>query len=506
MSLGIQALDWTEQPKHPVDVDWSNPLARGLEGLFSPATTKPINAANSTRPTNVVGSGFTTRPRLGIGNAWYPATASSAYTITTGILTDYPFTFFCLISAEAGNTTGPVISIYKSGTGFISLGSYSNFAGTEYPRYSGDFGNIDASSLQLRGTPRFLVGVSRSATDHELYVDGVSVGTSSSTADAVDSTFRVGLGISINQAFATSYLSASANVGICGFYSRALSVEEITELSKNPWRLYEPDLLSTFWSASGGLNCSFEDLAAAGVANDITAQLSLSGAADASAAPAQLDDMSIARLINLAADALAGQAQLDDVAATRSLSMTADDAISAATIADVALALAIALTIADIGAGAALPDFAITSGVVYNLLIESLGAQASLSDSAATRSLSLSGDSNAASADTSDMALIQLRDLIIEALDAASAEADVSIALAADLGIEALAGAAAASDAVMIRYRDLVIESLASQMSPADFSLVSKVLGLILNPALISVTPRRAARAVTPRRSIQSFH
>lgn len=181
--------------------------------------------------------------------AWAPGAASSSYSAPNSIGLTYPLTMFALLSAEPANTDGPALSLYQGGVGDLTLGIASNYAGAEYPFYV----DISASAYQLRGTPRFVVGVSKSASSHELYIDGVLVGTSSTSYATPSAAFTLGFGISRNINWVFSYLSVNANVGLCGIFNRALLPAEVRELydslAKNKTRAWVP-----VTAGGGGVN------------------------------------------------------------------------------------------------------------------------------------------------------------------------------------------------------------------------------------------------------------
>lgn len=119
-------------------------------------------------------------------------------------------------------------------------------------------GSADWSSITVAATSGYhvLVGVSRATDDHEFYVDGLSVGTSttSTTSGAYAGFVRIGI---------LALLDSSPNYGIANVssafqWTRALGSDEVRAFSLDPYAMFRHDhrpaiLFAEALAGSGGL-------------------------------------------------------------------------------------------------------------------------------------------------------------------------------------------------------------------------------------------------------------
>jgi len=83
------------------------------------------------------------------------------------------------------------------------------------------------------GTPHFLVGVSASASDHRIYLDGVLIGTSTTSLTTPSyNTFNVG---ALQRSSTIQFFDG--NIYLIHFYNRALSASEVLQnYNATKWR------------------------------------------------------------------------------------------------------------------------------------------------------------------------------------------------------------------------------------------------------------------------------
>ncbi|MDX2221127.1 MAG: LamG-like jellyroll fold domain-containing protein [Rhodospirillaceae bacterium] len=100
--------------------------------------------------------------------------------------------------------------------------------------YSGAYGGVVTHAGGVDGDWHLWVGT-RIGTLHELYQDGVSVGTATATALAIGEA-NSNFGIGIRPDFANDYI-ANNQIGFVVAWNRGLSPGEVREFTRNPWAL-----------------------------------------------------------------------------------------------------------------------------------------------------------------------------------------------------------------------------------------------------------------------------
>lgn len=246
-------IPWTRQPQQLTPAACSGPLAAGLKYAYSAGGGAAVNAVDNHLSDVSPGGQELTRVRDSC-KVWHTSGSSEGFTDLNVSGLTYPFTLFALVSTDTGTTSGFALSIFKmgGGGGGIYLGVGSDYAGTNFPRLSINGTLIEASTKQLVNTARVIASVSYSATSHELFVDGASVGTSSASGPAIDSTFRIGGLYARTVDYGYNSLTENGNLAACGVYDRALTPAEIHKLSANVWQVFSPIAQKRFAQASGG--------------------------------------------------------------------------------------------------------------------------------------------------------------------------------------------------------------------------------------------------------------
>ena len=206
-------------------VDWGNPITRGMEGACSNVQTS-FNAAsqtfatlNSTR-TDTVGG-------VGAGTIY----TFDSYDSYTGIQNDLTRGSTIMVIAQVnGPTSTPAVMGPPISTSGINI----KLSGVNLWRvavFSGSQINVFGPAA-IPGKPQVVIGTCDNSNGR-IYVDGVLGGTTAAgapTANPVDD-FRVGR---------SAGSSASENIIIYAWatWARAISDAEASSLGANPWQLF----------------------------------------------------------------------------------------------------------------------------------------------------------------------------------------------------------------------------------------------------------------------------
>ena len=127
--------------------------------------------------------------------------------------------------AAFGNTS--------SNTSFAILGVDKNTSRARWTIRAGSTALAIGGSAVNDGKPHLLVGVSASASDHRIYVDGVLIATSTSSIGTnTYNTFNVG---ALQRSSAIQFFDG--NIYLIHFYNRALSASEVLQnYNATKWR------------------------------------------------------------------------------------------------------------------------------------------------------------------------------------------------------------------------------------------------------------------------------
>lgn len=222
------------------------------------------------------------------------------------------------------------------------------------------------------------------------------------------------------------------------------------------------------------------------------------------AAPAAIADItvSIGNVYNLLLDVLAEVPDLPPVVVDAVTGLTLEQAIAAGSVGEVALSQ------------------------VYGLITEELGAPAEVADIVTQQAITLAVSETLSAAVIGDLTISvgDVYNLILGALDAATETANVTVssirltaldAIGVNAGLddisagqayvavtESLSAPAPTTEVALTQLRQLALDYIAASVHIDDVATFEKALGLILNPKLIMVTPRRGVTNVTPVRRI----
>lgn len=252
---GIVRTPWTRQPPVPAQIDWSNPLTRGLVLVLDPGTglnlvTNKLFTRTGTKQVvtrNGIVRGFGST--LGAGASDYIPTTTSTNAAAGGAVS---VAFSAFVNGISGNSlTG---RIFNNGSGVQDTIYANSSTGVfQYTRNNTTSNLANCTWSFTAGAPHHHLvtqsgGVGVNAV---VYVDGVAVTVtagSATTANATASdTWNIG-----NRPTGDRNLD-----GWIGYFyvwhDRILTAAEAASLSANPWQIFAP-LPRRIWApaASGG--------------------------------------------------------------------------------------------------------------------------------------------------------------------------------------------------------------------------------------------------------------
>ncbi len=239
------------QPQGPVEVDWANPLARGLVGVMS--GTGPLLTPQSRGAVSIFGSvsstvrGFVPNGATGYAQAPTPI---GDYTEQTLLAVATPY---ALPTADHGGIVlhGFLGNDPARPTTRITLG----LGGGIYSQRQTNNGAVTSTSNGQSYVGRRVCAVSSSAgANNFLYLDGVLAGQSTTGYAFSDSSTTVQKQLVVGRnGFNYSYQFFNGLVELACLWRRALSASEARAISENPWQLFRP--LATRWpSASASVS------------------------------------------------------------------------------------------------------------------------------------------------------------------------------------------------------------------------------------------------------------
>jgi len=267
-----------QQPNRAAEIDWSNPVTRGLQMLFDGARNRDVTT----------GRGFTphvpTPCKDGLAHNVTGASSSSQLLNKT-FVPGSGLTVLALVNHDAPNTG--LQWQWFTGVGSYGANAYFSFGpiagasievANNQDQYSGTIG-----SLQSAGTHSYAM-THENGTTLKGYVDGRQSGsaTHSFSLPTGPQPVQLGAGQSdyMNEYFVGRYL-------LVAYWNRALSAAEIDALHRNPWQLFKGNLriLATIVASSVQLLVPTADLSAGGwtpsTGSDLYAMLDETTANDA---------------------------------------------------------------------------------------------------------------------------------------------------------------------------------------------------------------------------------
>lgn len=220
------------QPQGPVEVDWANPIARGLNfcvvNAFDHAgdkTAARVDVNRSTSPSGVV-------------ERFIFNSNTSAISVA-GNFASPNLTQLILGRTDGNAPPGPMGVLGVSGIPSVTTvaGGFIKHVGGDFWRFSiidsGGQKNAFDTSVTSKGRLDLIVGVAN-GTNVRLFRDGVLKGTAAA-GNATGVVNSLSIGTSCNSQ------SFGGDVALACNWNRALSDAEIASISANPWQLFRDD-------------------------------------------------------------------------------------------------------------------------------------------------------------------------------------------------------------------------------------------------------------------------
>ena len=239
-------------PSLPTEIDWTNPLARGLTvaihrggwssllKAFNPAGSKyrSVSFTAVGAPSLIIGA-------PGVGVQFPGAANGGLYVNDVGTPAEWSTTtpVTTLVLATPGPSTANRRMVFgTSSIGIracgLSLAASANTWQYECYGVSGQSLITDATTMGDNDLA-VVVGVSRSTTSHELWVNGAKTGTSSANSGSNPSTASLFQGCSNDTNTYVKNHTGQIFLSL-RWTGRALNAAEIAEITRNPWQVFSP--------------------------------------------------------------------------------------------------------------------------------------------------------------------------------------------------------------------------------------------------------------------------
>ncbi len=235
MSQLILPARFNKQPQSAPEIDWANPLTRGLGFLLNGGTKH--NALNGAPPTvSQLGKSYTP-----LGSVTQLAPTTNLYDQYDCEITGSEVSLFMLATPGGTQTFDQVLSVGVVGNTTTGYGiafktdpsSPPHMRACAWTAANGFTAAVDPTAWNVGGKPVFFV-MTFGGGFLTLYRNGVQV---ASTADS--NAFVVAANTIVIGAGQNGYWSADSDkLHIAGFYNRLLSPAEIKSLSANPWQIF----------------------------------------------------------------------------------------------------------------------------------------------------------------------------------------------------------------------------------------------------------------------------
>lgn len=248
----------TRQPDRLVGVDWNNPLARGLRFLALPTDGTWTDVALMRRAALGSSSGNGAASAGAFGKSLYYQQANSYPQYL--IMPDFkPATsdFWVLVSGTFESAALAVVALSNDAMqagganqwrlqpnydgASLSGGSFS------FQTYGGAFVTAGAASAFDANKAYTFLGVRRGTTV-ELWRDGVLLASSTGTAQNVSGSETQSVGFGFGVSGYSNTAGGHRFLGAGGL--NTLTTAQAMELSRNPWQLFQPDMVPVFYTAA----------------------------------------------------------------------------------------------------------------------------------------------------------------------------------------------------------------------------------------------------------------
>jgi len=219
------------KPTGPVEIDWDNPITKGLKTLMVAPLGRDKDLVDPSTPFVTTSPAFFT-DQSGQGLKF---NGSSTYIRNTKTVpSDYPFTFFASFS-NAGSVFGGIVGLGGSGSGFHRTAVTATGTDQLQMRAQTSSGNASEINVTYDGSApvTHIVAVYNSATDRKFFINGALVGTATSSVPGnVFNRFTMGAWDDASQGQYYGGVIYQA-----GHFQRVFSDGEARSLSTNPFQI-----------------------------------------------------------------------------------------------------------------------------------------------------------------------------------------------------------------------------------------------------------------------------
>lgn len=270
---------WTQQPQQACEIDWSNPITRGLVVAISGANPRLNSALN--KPASFVG---TPGSALTVDGRSTEFTRSSTQGISVGTSAVFNPAAMTLLSIY----TPKSISVASSHMLFsrddnslgraFSLDLHGNpvYGARYYVAGGGSVGTNELrSGISSLVGKRYVIAARQIGSAAALFVNGTLASSSAAFTAKPSATGDTRVGI---RTYSGSNEPADGYIPISLMWSRALSDSEICSISANPWQIFKPIPRRIFSPVSAGGGAAITTILGTATASGYQASISASSA------------------------------------------------------------------------------------------------------------------------------------------------------------------------------------------------------------------------------------
>ena len=224
----------TSQPQEIAQIDWSNPITRGLSIAAVPYGTTMRDAVSGAVMTT---SGGPTAEVNKSGRVFKTVSGSSQYGYFPCSISNVPFTLFVQHTLDS-SATGAIISLSTTSGSERHVLFYGSVVGSYSTSYIPNIGSGTVSNISSpTGTVQTAGIVARSAISNSVFCNGVIANTGTNTFTGSGIVDRLYISTRMN---ISAGVFSSQQVSVATAFNRALSDAEVKSLSQNPWQIFKP--------------------------------------------------------------------------------------------------------------------------------------------------------------------------------------------------------------------------------------------------------------------------
>ena len=232
-----------KQPQGPVEVDWDNPLTRGLSFLGH----NGYDYVSKLRATRASPADTYVAASYGMMAFQKTAATANAHRVDTNVFpqmmagsTEHTILLFKESSGTTNNYSCPFWSAPTLGAHYCSLmRSFGDFYRVEFRTTTGPK-NYDLTSMAYDTVGPEVHAITRNGATLKGFVEGAKVQTVTSTTEAIASSASYNGYVEICGRGVSSAEYALGSVYLAASWNRELSEAEIANLSRDPYQIFKP--------------------------------------------------------------------------------------------------------------------------------------------------------------------------------------------------------------------------------------------------------------------------